>query len=52
MPLVVDPNKLQQILKELDKHYSTEIATLKQTVARLESRISAMEKSQNKPKPN
>jgi hypothetical protein len=47
MPLVVDPNKLQQVLKALDKHYATEIAALKQTVTKLERRVAALEKPQD-----
>jgi hypothetical protein len=50
MPVALDPYKLQQVLKELDKHYANEIAALKQTVAKLESRLSAVEKSQGHPK--
>jgi hypothetical protein len=51
MPVVVDPNKLQQLLKEMDKLYTKEISALKQSVAKLESRLAAVEKSQGHPKP-
>ena len=46
MPVAVDPYKLQQVLKELEKHYTKEIATLKQSVARLEQRVASLEKTQ------
>jgi len=44
MPMVVDPQKLQQVLKELDKQYTNEIAGLKQSIARLEKRVASLEK--------
>ena len=46
MPVVVDPVKLQQVLKELDKNYTKEITALKQSVAKLEKRVASLEKTQ------
>jgi polyhydroxyalkanoate synthesis regulator phasin len=41
-----DANKVQEVLKELDKHYAKEIAILKQTIAKLEQRVASLEKPQ------
>jgi hypothetical protein len=45
-----DANKVQEVLKELTKEFTKEITMLKQTIAKLESRLSVVEKSQGQPK--
>jgi hypothetical protein len=46
MPVVIDINKLDRAFKEIDKHYTKEFTTLKQTIARLEQRVASLEKPQ------